>query len=1124
MEGKSDVSDLGWTAIVVTCTSAKVREALEEECKRLSNGGLLPRHEFLLVVDDPRPESNCDGTDSVNGSVPGVGSGGATINALLVAVERLSAYHNHTTINSELVHCSRILVVHHGRMLVHSPGGTAFLHIDPEQSFVPPNKRITPPTLLQHAIWMATNVGARSKAGVWVISLDAFLPFSSLLQPPETEGLNGALVCTVDASLEHAQHHGVVVSGEGNYINKMQYKMPLRDMKEVFTSQIASVISGIMFLSSSLTERLLGLHMLTPLDRCTYYGTDSGIPPLQVSLYFDLLAPLCFGVKEDEYLQGQCGAMYAKAANYGTSTQQESRMARLQIWKELHGLKAVFHTLEGVAHHYLGSDLPFKTSVWPLLPFSRTESLKENTGVGHLGTSTCVEGIVNVLHGKVNIVDSWIGKDVTLNCRESCVLSGLHLPNTKLSIDLTGELVWQFYAYKGNSIVICYGMSDRVSHQYEEANTTVFNAEFSVFLQKTGINKNDLWPHIERRPDQTLLNAKIFMSSCSAVEQMNILVLMVRAVTDNQCQEEWMSRLQEWKSSTRVSFLEALKNCDLMSLIKTRELIHLETIKELIHATSDEVGGKSLLPLFHYAASREAKFVDEVLHALHGELQTPRASTSRLLANVADLLGCMAAGKGGLRSGPAANPLWKNALVQLKAGNQKQALDLMVNTCRQWIASGYPEDLIRAARHYERASQIVISRQVETAETYVNIPWQLPELRQQVNINEWVEAHSPARFDLAGGWSDTPPVCYEQGGAVLNIAVKVNGQKPIGTKVRFVAKPHIVCTLRDWAGGDLQLVWTELEQLRDYDNPVAQGALVKAVLLYCHTVDISSDESLASQLNNRYGGGIEIEVWSMLAKGSGLGSSSLLAGTIVAALAVLFGHPLPQHSHLIHATLVIEQWLTTGGGWQDQVGGLIGGAKLGISQKGTPLRVSSYKIPLSKDFVATLNSHLLLLYTGKVRLARNLLQTVIRNWYARDQTIIECFSELQLVALNAAKAMLNNDLKHLGSCIDDYWSLKKQVASGCEPARVSKLMVCLREYCYGMSLAGAGGGGYFYALKTNAGPLPDHVDLEGLSCDTAELDEKGIEIWRNGEALPNVAEDEVMLTNEVWSKLYKSVL
>lgn len=159
------------------------------ECSRLSTGGLLPDHDLLVVVADPRQP------DSPQGGRPGlgVGSGGATINAVFVAIERLSAQHQHTTvspdqactmahilvthynklyslriysqygifdtqINSELVHHSRILVVHLGRMLAHCPGGAALLRVAPQLTCVPPHIQITPPTLLQHTLWAATKV------------------------------------------------------------------------------------------------------------------------------------------------------------------------------------------------------------------------------------------------------------------------------------------------------------------------------------------------------------------------------------------------------------------------------------------------------------------------------------------------------------------------------------------------------------------------------------------------------------------------------------------------------------------------------------------------------------------------------------------------------------------------------------------------------------------------------------------------------------------------------------------------------------------------------------------------------------------------------------------------------
>ena len=34
----------------------------------------------------------------------------------------------------------------------------------------------------------------------------------------------------------------------------------------------------------------------------------------------------------------------------------------------------------------------------------------------------------------------------------------------------------------------------------------------------------------------------------------------------------------------------------------------------------------------------------------------------------------------------------------------------------------------------------------------------------------------PARIDIAGGWSDTPPQAYENGGKVCTIAIKLKGK------------------------------------------------------------------------------------------------------------------------------------------------------------------------------------------------------------------------------------------------------------------------------------------------------------------------------------------------------------
>ncbi len=40
----------------------------------------------------------------------------------------------------------------------------------------------------------------------------------------------------------------------------------------------------------------------------------------------------------------------------------------------------------------------------------------------------------------------------------------------------------------------------------------------------------------------------------------------------------------------------------------------------------------------------------------------------------------------------------------------------------------------------------------------------------------WKRFDAAVRMDIAGGWSDTPPITYENGGAVLNMAVMVDGK------------------------------------------------------------------------------------------------------------------------------------------------------------------------------------------------------------------------------------------------------------------------------------------------------------------------------------------------------------
>ncbi len=60
-----------------------------------------------------------------------------------------------------------------------------------------------------------------------------------------------------------------------------------------------------------------------------------------------------------------------------------------------------------------------------------------------------------------------------------------------------------------------------------------------------------------------------------------------------------------------------------------------------------------------------------------------------------------------------------------------------------------------------------------------------------------------------------------------------------------------------------------------------------------------------------------------------------------------------------------------------------------------------------------INQRLLLIHTGKVRLARNLLQNVIRMWYARDVETVDCFNRLIENADECKNAILQGILSEI---------------------------------------------------------------------------------------------------------------
>lgn len=341
---------------------------------------------------------------------------------------------------------------------------------------------------------------------------------------------------------------------------------------------------------------------------------------------------------------------------------------------------------------------------------------------------------------------------------------------------------------------------------------------------------------------------------------------------------------------------------------------------------------------------------------------------ARALASQADMLAAFAGVEGGLRSGPARNEAWMKALKAVRTAPLAEAVKGLAAVRDGWLDS--PERLMRAARHYEAAAAQLIARCVSTCTEFITTT-----ATEAVPVGRWVTTTSPARIDLAGGWTDTPPVSYEFGGTVVNAAIKVDGEHPLEARVRRIDSEAVI---RFWMDGvDEPVVVREKDDIADYGHPLAPAALSKTGVLCMGLIDLDDTRSLAEQLADNLGGGgaigLEVVTASRLPMGSGLGGSSILGGTLLQALGTCVGRQYDRAS-LVHAVLKLEQMLSSGGGWQDQVGGLYGGFKVCRSAAQLPLKVETQLLSIPQSVIDHFNDHLVLCYSGTARLARNLLQ------------------------------------------------------------------------------------------------------------------------------------------------------
>ena len=278
--------------------------------------------------------------------------------------------------------------------------------------------------------------------------------------------------------------------------------------------------------------------------------------------------------------------------------------------------------------------------------------------------------------------------------------------------------------------------------------------------------------------------------------------------------------------------------------------------------------------------------------------------------------------------------------------------------------------------------------------------------------------------------------------------------------------------------------------------------------------------------------GIELASEVNLPKGSGLGTSSILAFAMVHALldlrqgtawkplegslaakveyfdeagALVAAPRTTEDAELrdtIDAVLAVEQMLTTGGGWQDQVGGALERLRLSRSEPSGE-RLISYSHSaldgMSEATKAFINSRFACVFTGTVRLAKTVCDSVVTTWQRRDAGVetaltrcadlaVEMYQVFASLGSKSPEEIARGDgefdIARLGALLETHKSLQQSLWPSIESPTIRAVYEALAPLSHGSFICGAGSGGHIIALLKSSATA-DAVTDAVRSCSSA---------------------------------------
>lgn len=1002
-----------WDYLIVTASNELQAEAYRAQIElRRSIGHLSQVGEVLVIAD-------LEGRR--------IGSGGSTIECLRQVVERERATNASGSIETILSRM-RVLILHAGgdsrRVPAYSPCGKLFVPL-PGESYSALGL-----TLFDRLAPSFLSLPTGGYGQVVVAAGDALIDF----QITDLE-LTGAGITALGAftTPEEASRHGVFCPGPKESVRLFMQKPGVEEQAAcgaLNRDKQAVLDVGVMSLDAQAAAQLLSV----------FCGVDTlqwkpRIREAMLACGIDMYREICCALGKEA-----SPAHYHREVRRSGGTVPDEMLA--EFFEALHTIPLNLQILERCSFLHFGATRELITSGIALLTHDE----------GNVPPETAIS-MNNAIEpgGLIEGFDSWI---------EGCRIAGplaVGRRNVLTGIDVVAPLalkegacidVSDGVSRRGAAVqfIRCYGVNDTFKQPVGDGGTFC-GLPLARWIESVGVSHSDLWPESVPEGERTLWNARVFPAeSIAGLEPYRPWLWFFHA---EDATEEDRNR---FLTADRYSAAEIATLIDQGAFYRRRSLTRADEVERSLSKLFRGQGPFSASDLaFTLARSqRPGRVVGRLLNMAHDHLfpelsahNSRRADFgfARIVHSAGTAVGQLCA------NGTRVDSLLPDVSAELSPEAKAWADATCLSNAAGRSTGDWSSRLCELA--FENLQESILESSLSTT----------ARPRNSLRPDETIWGRCPARIELAGGWTDTPPYTLEFGGEVTNTAINLNGQPPIHCYCRILEEPLIRLNSID---GGRRLEIRELEELTDYRRPGDPFALAKAALAISGfapgMTDWPATVSLGEILRH-FGGGIELTTLVGIPQGSGLGTSSILGATILGVIARLVGKTLTQQE-LFHNVLRLEQALTTGGGWQDQVGGCVGGSKITSTRPGLFPDARVHHVPSDVLDPKLNGGSTLLYYTGLTRIAKDILKDIVGNYLNRDRRVMSALADEHLAARAMADALARKDISAFGHNLDHAWELQKRLCGTVTNPAIEDLLARVRPFVHGTRISGAGSGGF----------------------------------------------------------------